>query len=239
MERDFANSPRFFAMKKKKNAGTIPEWEKLISAQRVFQSHFPESILTGGTAVALHAKHRISVDADYVLPDLKNRFAEILKKVEEEAGWSTKRIEPPVLILGHFQGMRTGIRQLIRKTPLETTTVRGLRIPTQEETLRIKAYLIVRRNTTRDFIDFVALFDHLGVEKSLKALETLDSLYPQEGENSISQQLALQLSDPKPWDLSETDLDNYKYLKKPYTDWQEVKRRAFVAGQKVLLHQFK
>lgn len=221
-------------MKKK-----IPEWEKLLSAQMIFQSHFPESVLTGGTAAALHAEHRVSIDADYVLPNLKTRFKEILKKVEEEAGWQTKRIEPPVLILGQFQGVRTGIRQLIRKAPLETTVVRGLQIPTCEEILRIKAYLIVRRNTTRDFIDFVALFDHLGVKKSLGALDSLDFLYPQEGENSILQQLALQLSEPKPWDLSKTDLGHYKSLQPPYTDWKEVTKRAYAAGQKIILQKLK
>lgn len=229
-------------MKKKrgKPIEELPEWERLLSAQVVFQSHFPESVLTGGTAAALHAKHRISIDADYVLPDLKKRFAEILAQVEQEAGWSTKKLEPPVLILGHFQGVRTGIRQLIRSAPLETTIVKGLKIPTLEEMFRIKAYLIVRRNTTRDFIDFVALFDCLGVSKSLRALDTLDHLYPQEGENNaISQQLSVQLSEPKPWDLSQTDLSHYKALQKPYTDWQEVKRRAFAAGQKIILQRLR
>lgn len=225
--------------KAQKKSGHIPEWEKLISAQALFQSHFPECVLTGGTAAALHVGHRVSIDADYVLPDLKKRFAEILKKVEEEAGWITKRLEPPVLILGHFKGVRTGIRQLIRKTPLETTIVRGLKIPTQEEILRIKAYLIVRRNTTRDFIDFVALFDHLGVRKSLDALQSLDRLYPQEGDASMAQQLAVQLAEPKPWDLSKTNLAHYKALAPPYTDWNEIKRRAHTASQKIILQRFK
>ncbi|HCU25000.1 MAG TPA: hypothetical protein DF383_08285 [Deltaproteobacteria bacterium] len=223
-------------MKKKNN---LPEWEKLISAQSLFQSRFPESVLAGGTAAALHARHRVSTDADYVLTDLKKRFSEILKQVEREAGWRTKRLEPPVLILGDFEGVRTGIRQLIRSEPLETTRVRGLRIPTTEEMLRIKAYLIVRRNATRDFIDFIALFEHLGVKGSQEALASLDRLYPQEGENSITQQLALQLSEPKPWDLSQTDLSRYKGLREPYTDWREIERRAFLAGQQVLLKRLK
>lgn len=226
-------------MKKGKEQAShhLSEWERLLSAQAVFQSHFPESVLTGGTAAALHAGHRISTDADYVLSDLKKRFSEILKKVEEEAGWRTKRLEPPVLILGHFDGVRTGIRQLIRSEPLETITVKGLKIPTIDEMLRIKAYLIVRRNATRDYIDFVALFDHLGVKKAQEALSSLDRLYPQEGGNSITQQLAIQLSEPKPWDLSQTDLSRYKGLKEPYTDWEEVKRRAFMAGQKIILRR--
>lgn len=218
----------------KKKSAALSDWEKLISAQNIFQKSFPESVLVGGTAAALHAKHRISLDADYVLKDLKKRFTEILQKLEQEAGWISKRLEPPVLILGHFQGMRTGIRQLIRSAPLETTTVRGLKIPTPEEMLRIKAYLIVRRNATRDYIDFVALIDHLGVKKSLTALARFDELYPQLPGNSITQQLVLQLSEPKPWDLAETRLSHYKSLKAPYTDWKEIRRRAALTAQKIL-----
>lgn len=218
----------------KKKSPKLPEWEKLLSAQAVFQAGFPESVLVGGTAAALHAEHRVSLDADYVLVDLKKRFFEILHQIEEESGWITKRLEPPVLILGHFQGMRTGLRQLIRSAPLETTVVHGLKIPTIEEILRIKAYLIVRRNSTRDYIDFAALFDRLGVKNALDALSRLDDLYPQSSGNSITRQLALQLAEPKPWDLSKTDLKNYKSLKAPYNDWNELKKRAGLAGRKII-----
>ena len=212
----------------------MPEWELLLSAQMIFQSHFPKSVLVGGTAAALHAKHRISMDADYVLPDLKERFAAILKQVEQEVGWKTKRIEPPVLILGNFQGVRTGLRQLIRSKPLETVLVKGLRIPTIAEILRIKAVLIVKRNATRDYIDFVALFDYLGTTKALEALESLDLLYPQEAGISVSQQLSVQLAEPKPWDLSQSDLSHYRSLQKPYTDWNEIKKRCLTAGQRIV-----
>lgn len=238
MERTFTANQRrsYIKMKKQtKKIKTIPDWENLISAQMIFQSHFPECVLVGGTAAALHAEHRISMDADYVLCDLKKRFAKVLKKVEEEAGWHTKRLEPPVLILGHFHGVRVGIRQLIRSKPLETTVVRGIRIPTVEEMLRIKGYLIVKRNATRDYIDFAALFDHMGVERSIIALKAIDSFYPQKDGMPMSQQLSIQLAEPKPWDISKTDLSHYKALALPYTDWNEVKRRLFTAAQKIAL----
>lgn len=224
-------------MKRQRTDKNLSDWERLISAQMVFHAHFPECVLVGGTAAALHAGHRISLDADYVLTDLKKRFADILKRVEEEAGWRTNKLEPPVLILGHFHGVRVGIRQLIRSKPLETTVIHGIRVPTMGEMLRIKGYLIVRRNATRDYLDFAALFDRLGVGKSLDALDSIDSLYPQPDEGSISQQIILQLVDPKPWDLMKTDLSHYKALSKPYTDWKEVKRRLHSAAQKIALRR--
>lgn len=220
---------------KTKPPKALPEWERLLSAQALFQKNFPELVLVGGTAVALHTQHRVSIDADHILPNLKKRFADVLRELEREAGWKTKRLEPPVLILGHFHGVRTGIRQLIRSSPLKTTMVRGLKIPTIDECLRIKAYLIVKRNTTRDFIDFFALYEHLGVKKSLSALQSLDSLYPQaEGNVSVRQQLAVQLAEPKPWDLSQMDLNHYKSLKKEYSDWNQLAKRAFAAAQQII-----
>jgi hypothetical protein len=212
----------------------LPDWEKLISVQTIFQARFPESILVGGTSAALHAKHRVSLDADHVIPNLSGRFAEILSQLEKEVGWKTSRIEPPVLILGNFQGVRTGIRQLIRKKPLQTTQIRGLTVPTTAEILRIKAYLIIKRNVTRDFIDFIALFDYLGTEKAVKALTPLDDLYPQEEGESILRQLSLQLAEPKPWDLTQTDLRHYKSLKAPYSDWKEIRKRSLAAGSQIL-----
>src|SRR3990167_11387206 len=114
-------------MKKADDENELEPWEKLLSAQMVYQKKFPECILVGSTAAALHIGHRFSMDADYVHANLEKEFEEILKKIEKEVGWKTNRIEPPVLILGHFRGVRTGIRQLIRPTPLETPILTGLR----------------------------------------------------------------------------------------------------------------
>jgi len=51
------------------------------------------SVLVGGTAAALAASHRYSHDSDHVLPDLKNRFAEITERLDATPGWHTARSE--------------------------------------------------------------------------------------------------------------------------------------------------
>lgn len=79
--------------------------------------------MVGGTAAAIHADHRFSRDADHVLTDLREQFDEILGQLESVAGWKTARVRRPVLILGSLDGIETGIRQLIRQEPLETTEV--------------------------------------------------------------------------------------------------------------------
>jgi hypothetical protein len=53
-----------------KNA-PLPEWEQVLSAAAHLQQLLPEAVLVGGTASAIHARHRFSRDADHVLADLR------------------------------------------------------------------------------------------------------------------------------------------------------------------------
>ncbi len=151
------------------SGGTLPEWEEILSAAARLQRILPDAVLVGGTAAALHAGHRFSQDADHVLNDLRSRFDVVLQDLESVAGWKTARVRRPVMILGSLDGIETGIRQLIREQPLETTRVPladgELTVPTLPEILRIKAVLILKRNATRDYLDFVALaeYKHLAV----------------------------------------------------------------------------
>lgn len=204
-----------------------PDWEQVLSAAARLQQLLPDAVLVGGTASALHARHRFSRDADHVPPDLSGHFDEILAQLESVAGWKTVRVQRPVQILGSLDGIETGIRQLIRELPLETTVVhRGgqpITVPTKEEILRIKSALILKRNATRDYLDFVALADQLGEEKTARAPGNLDRLYPQANDESALQQLQIQLANPLPYDLEETRLAEYKNLAPKWHDWNTVK----------------
>ncbi len=48
----------------------LPDWEQLLAAERHLQTLLPDAVLVGGTAAALHAGHRVSLDGDHVLADL-------------------------------------------------------------------------------------------------------------------------------------------------------------------------
>jgi hypothetical protein len=173
---------------------------KILAAAARLQEILPGAVLVGGTSASLHTRHRLSRDADRVLKNLKTDFDKVLALLESVGGWTTTRINRPVLILGSLDGIETGIRQLIRTAPLETTTLtvkdRQIRIPTSAEILRIKGVLILKRNATRDYLDFAALADHLGPTKTISALKPLDKLYPQPNKASTLQQLQIQLADP-------------------------------------------
>lgn len=199
----------------------INQWQKLLEVQRLLQEHFPELILVGGTAAALHAGHRFSLDGDHVMQDLREKFQQTLEQLESLAGWKTNRVRPPVLILGQFHGVETGIRQLIRAAPLETEVIQGVRVPTLAEMARIKAWLVVSRNATRDYVDLCALSHKLG-DSVTDALRPLDTLYPQETGETVTRQLCKQLAEPRPYDLGNVDLARYKGIRPPWNRWDAV-----------------
>lgn len=204
----------------------LPDWERVLSAAARLQGVPPDAVLAGGTAAAIHAGHRQSRDADHVITDLKDRFDAVLAQLESVAGWKTARVRRPVLILGSLDGIETGVRRLIRDAPLETTVLEHaggrITLPTPAEILRIKGVLILRRNATRDYLDFVAVADRMGSEAAADALEELDELYPQADGQSALQQLLAQLANPMPYDLEETDLSEYKNLAERWHTWPAV-----------------
>ena len=210
-----------------KPTAPLPDWEVVLSSAAHLQRILPDAVLVGETAAALHAGHRFSRDADHVPTDLRRRFDEVLAQLESVAGWSTARVARPVQILGSLDGIETGVRQLIRDEPLETTTIehRGatLTIPTEAEILRIKGVLILKRNATRDYLDFVALATRMGEASAARALRTFDSLYPQDNGESPLQQLHAQLASARPHDLEGADLSEYRNLAPRWHDWNTVK----------------
>jgi hypothetical protein len=197
----------------------LPDWERLLAAERHLQALLPGTVLVGGTAAALHAGHRQSLDGDHVLVDLRDRFDEVLAALEHAAGWTSSRVQRPVLILGALDGIQTGVRQLRRVQPLEIEVLQGLRVPTLAEMARIKAWLLVTRNTVRDFLDTVVLLTRLGPGQAVSALASLDSLYPQTSGASVRAELVERLAAPAPADVASVELATYKALVPPWNDW--------------------
>lgn len=205
---------------------SLPEWERLLAAERHLQALVPGTVLVGGTAAAIHAGHRLSLDGDHVLADLAKRFDEVLADLESAAGWETSRVRRPVLILGRLDGILTGIRQLRRVRPLETEEVAGLRVPTLAEMARIKAWLLAVRYTTRDYLDAVVLLERLGEEGARRALQSLDETYPQPNGASVLAEVIERLGAAQPLDAAQIDLETYRGLNPPWSDWRHVVGRG-------------
>jgi hypothetical protein len=217
-------------------ADASPELLAVLESASRLQQMVPDAVLVGGSAAALYAGHRDSYDHDHVLSDLRDRFDVVLEALESEGDWVTNRVVPGKIILGQMGDIEAGVRQMIRTRPLETTQVtlpsgRILTVPTAEETLRIKGFLIVRRNQTRDYLDVAALADRYGLHEAAGVLARIDNYYADQhgGGQGIAAQLARQLASPRPKDSSVTgQLDAYRNLASRWTDWSQVRS---VCGQ--------
>jgi hypothetical protein len=144
-------------------------------------------------------------------------------------------------------GVETGIRQLIRRRPLEVESItvgrRKLRVPTLQEILRIKAWLVVARNATRDYLDTVALADRLGSAAAARVILGMDDFYADQigpDGRRVATQVVRQLAEPVPYDLSEVDLAHYRRLEARWRDWKAVAdacRRLAVATLEGLVEE--
>ena len=201
----------------------------VLEAAARLQELVPDAVLVGGTAAAFHAGHRESLDDDHVVTDLRERFDDVLSVLEATDGWVTARIQRPVLILGRLDEIETGIRNLVRRRPLEVEEAivgeRRLRVPTLPEILRIKSWLCLMRNATRDYLDFAALADRLGEDGAADVVLHMDDFYADQlgaGGRRVATQVAKQLAEPRPYDLSDVDLLSYRRLDRRWCDWSAV-----------------
>ncbi|GAA0998960.1 hypothetical protein [Subtercola frigoramans] len=204
--------------------------ESVLDSAARLQQLVPDAVLVGGSAVAFYARHRYSLDGNHIVVDLRNRFDVVLDALEREGDWVTNRVTPGKIILGEIGGIEAGVRQLIRTTPLETQIVKlrsglTLRVPTVQETLRVKAFLIIKRNQVRDYLDVVALADFYGIQPSAHVLARIDDFYADQkrGDVSVASQLTRQLEDPRPKDSHSTStLSTYKGISQQWQKWDYV-----------------
>ena len=206
-----------------------PELEDVLEKAARLQELVPGAVLVGGSAAAWHAHHRESRDHDHVVGDLAERFETILENLEALGDWSTARVQPGKIILGELGGIETGVRQLLRGRPLESTEVevRGKRllVPTAAEILRIKAWLALQRNQTRDYLDIAALADSIGLDEAAVVLRGIDDYYADVNrrQEAVATQLVRQLADPHPRDVEvTTQLAGYKALDPRWHEWSAV-----------------
>jgi uncharacterized membrane protein YdfJ with MMPL/SSD domain len=116
-----------------------------------------------------------------------------------------------------------------RRKPMETTNVLlptgdRLQIPTGAETLRLKSYLVMSRNTTRDFSEFADLIDSMETQTAAEVLTRIDRYYA--GQRSrkqwVATQLIRRLSDPQPSDHDDESASDPAAV----ADWERVRARC-------------
>jgi RND superfamily putative drug exporter len=116
-----------------------------------------------------------------------------------------------------------------RRTPVETTNVQlptgdRLQIPTGAETLRLQGYLIMCRNSTRDYAEFADLVEAMETRTAAEVLAGMDRYYC--GQDSrkqwVATQLVRRLADPQPSDEHDTRMSGPA----AEADWAKVRERC-------------
>lgn len=206
--------------------------KRVVESAARLQAVVPDAVLVGGSAAALHAGHRDSFDHDHVLAHLVDRYEAVLEAVEATEGWATsvRASKPPFTIMGSLDGVEAGLRQMRRTRPLETVEIdigndAVVVAPTAAEALRVKAFLVVQRNVVRDFLDVVALADHIGEAAAVEVLSDIDAYYVDRSKDpaSVLTSLVVALAEPSPRDTDVIDeLPRYKGLDPRWHRWSDV-----------------
>ncbi|UXA07456.1 MMPL family transporter [Mycobacterium sp. SMC-2] len=116
-----------------------------------------------------------------------------------------------------------------RRCPVETTHVQlptgdRLLVPTGAEALRLKGYLIMCRNSRRDYADFADMVETLEPETAAVVLAGMDRYYCCQSPRRewIATQLVRRLADPDPCDFD----DEQGTGADARPDWEEIRQRC-------------
>ncbi|GAB2996163.1 putative transport protein MmpL11 [Mycobacterium bourgelatii] len=127
-----------------------------------------------------------------------------------------------------------------RSSPVETTNVQlptgdRLSIPTCAEALRLKGYLILCRNSRRDYAELADMVDAVEPETAAAVLSHMDRYYCCQPPGSrarrqwMATQLVRRLADPCP-----ADLDEGEPGPDDKADWEQVRRRCLAVAVAML-----
>lgn len=152
--------------------------------------------------------------------------------------WGDRPVHPVTLWRGRLSvaidALEAGAKsanppQFARRSPVETTHVQlptgdRLQVPTGAETLRLKGYLIMCRNSSRDYAEFADMVDTLEPETAAVVLAGMDRYYccQPPRQQWIASELVRQLADPHPSDLP----DDHWSEPEAKADWDEVRQRC-------------
>jgi heme transporter len=159
--------------------------------------------------------------------------------------WSGRGVHPITMWRGRLSvaldalevGAQRPAAPVERRSPVETTNVQlptgdRLQIPTGAETLRLKGYLVMCRNSSRDYAEFAELVESMDAETAASVLTGMDKYYcgDQPRQEWVATQLVRRLADPRPSD----DHDDPSAALDPDVDWSQVRQRCMAVAVAML-----
>ena len=197
----------------------LARWEAVLKAASRTQSAVDEAVLVGGTAVNILVPYRTSQDADHLVHNLASIWDRVLERLDEMAGWNFHSLREKHTIFGNVDGVHVSLMDddIIGQhgEPLEwhNATVMGLpmRLPTLDDLVRIKSYLLLFRNMARDYADLSVMTRGTPSKRLYTILTPLEHRYhvrphasfSHDGKNrplSFLEEMGLRLLNPKPRD---------------------------------------
>jgi uncharacterized membrane protein YdfJ with MMPL/SSD domain len=185
----------------------------------------------GAVSTNGHAVNGSPARAHGPSPQQSNRSSRSSRSSRNKMPWAGRRVHPVTMWRGRLSvaldalevDARADERPVERRSPVETTSVQlptgdRLQIPTGAETLRMKGYLLMCRNSSRDYAEFAELVETMDTQTAALVLAGMDKYYcgQQPRRQWVATQLVRRLADPRP---SDDEVD-------PGVDWVEVKQRC-------------
>ena len=172
-----------------------------------------KTYLAGGSALALHFGHRISVDFDFFTPS-HFKAKEIVKKLEKISRFVFQEAEEKDTLLGIFEGVKFSLFRYDYPLVFKPIKYLGVLLADPRDIAAMKLAAIMDRGTKKDFIDIYFLIKKgISIEKAFKYY---DQKYRLLANNLYSMIKGLSYFD----DAEDSDIPEM-IIK---VDWEEVKK---------------
>jgi len=134
------------------HAGTLPVNAQNALAKLGKSNIFTESYLAGGSALALHLGHRISVDLDFYTR--KNVSVEDIPfQINRFGKFSVTILEPPHTVAGEFESIKLSLFRYDYPMIGKFSIFKNVKIASIEDIAAMKLSAISGRATKRDYVD--------------------------------------------------------------------------------------
>ena len=181
--------------------------------------------LAGGSGLALHLGHRVSVDFDFFTPNNFNQ-ERVAQKLEQIGSFKIAEIAPDTL-LGLFESTKFSLFRYEAILVSKTTSLWGIKIASPQDIGAMKIAAVMDRGTKKDFIDLYFLSKQAGITLD-DCLNNYEKKYKKLANNIYSIVKSLTYFD----DAEKSEMP--PMLKK--ISWEEIKK-FFQAGVKRLARE--
>lgn len=172
-----------------------------------------KTYLAGGSALALHFGHRISIDFDFFTPS-HFKGKEIVKKIEKIGRFKFQEAQEKDTLLGIFEGVKFSLFRYDYPLVFKPIDFLSISIAHPKDIAAMKLAAIMDRGTKKDFID-IYFFIKKGISIE-EAFKYYDKKYKLLANNLYSLIKGLSYFD----DAELTDLPEMKTK----VDWEVVKK---------------